>query len=710
MKSKKLTFVASLLSLAALAGCGKTSDKTSAKSSESAKASESANPTEEPEEVEIQKDAADSIISAYNPSLTGKFSFSYSANYKVDVDSHGGTGKLDSFKHDIEDTTTGDIDLTSGNVYLKISKNSKDKLLSQDTSKTEALVYKDGDTYKYVTTTRENPVALASEEAAINKISDLVYSISYNLAGYITRDTFKYEGDNNYQWREFGLSSTAVPAEDCNDPYYFGKRKNGGLNIKTKVQYVGYKTDNGISDFSNKTDDYAAEAVVKTNSNGLVTSYDETYNNASLDFAIRTPAPTVVITGSRNFSANYGASFEKAGTIEHHLTKSVITWDENPKCTFEVYSCPADDKASKTAIKSGDEVKVGDLLAVKVTPYGNNNIVNVALGTTSAEVSEDGFYYFEVSEGAKKLSANINGSDRKPDVKYATVTTEKGEHVKSFTVKYRTYPDTKTYKDLDAQNRAPIGNSNFLVFSAEFDEGYELDAFTVNGEATTNFGAWCYAIKTEGTYACKVTAKATSTTPASKDVEFTLNKDDGVKSATVSTRDNYDPSTITDVTAAGKAEAKAGRLFCVKVELKDGYQLDLVKSGKTVAGYRNGYYYFSNFEAGSHAIDIVTRAAEPAIQYVNFTIAKDAGVKSASVYTLDNFNFAGRMDYTAAKKAEAKTGRFLCVKVELKDGYEIVSVKNGEIAGNPQGGYYCFDGSVAGEVTYTIVTKASTAA
>ena len=318
MKSKKLTLVASLLSLAALAGCGKTSEP-------SAKPSEPAKPTEEPEEVEIQKEAADKIISAYNPSLTGKFSFSYTANYKVDVDSHGGTGKLDNFKHEVEDTTTGDIDLTSGNVYLKISKTSKDKRHSQEASKTEALVYKDGDTYKYVTTTRENPVALASEEAAISKISDLVYSISYNLAGYITMDTFKYEGDNNYQWREFGLSSTAVSAEDCNDPYYFGKRKDGGLNIKTKVGYVGYKTDNGISDFSNHTDKYAAEAVVKTNSTGLVTSYEETYNNASLDFAIRTPAPTVVITGSRNFSANYGATFEKAGTIEHHLTKSVIT-------------------------------------------------------------------------------------------------------------------------------------------------------------------------------------------------------------------------------------------------------------------------------------------------------------------------------------------------------------------------------------------------
>ena len=609
MKSKKFTFVASLLSLAALAGCGKTSEP-SAKPTEPAKPSESAKPTEEPEEVEIQKEAADKIVSAYNPSLTGKFSFSYAANYKVDVDSHGGTGKLDNFKHEVEDTTTGDIDLTSGNVYLKISKTSKDKRLSQEASKTEALVYKDGDTYKYVTTTRENPVALASEEAAIKKISDLVYSISYNLAGYITMDTFKYEGDNNYQWREFGLSSTAVPAEDCNDPYYFGKRKDGGLNIKTKVGYVGYKTDNGISDFSNHTDKYAAEAVVKTNSTGLVTSYEETYNKASLDFAIRTPAPTVVITGNRNFSANYGATFEKAGTIEHHLTKSVITWDENPKCTFEVYSCPADNKAAKTAIKSGDEVKVGDLLAVKVTPYGHNNIVNVALGTTSAEVSDDGFYYFEVSEGAKKLAANINGSDRKPDVKYATVTTEKGDHVKSFKVQYRNTSDkTKTF-DLDEQNRAPIGENNFLVLTAEFDEGYELDAYTVNGKPAANFGAWCYSIKTEGTYLCKVTAKAKS--EAKEYVNFTVQKDAGVKSASVLVRDNFDTEHLTDVTTEGKAEVQAGRWLCVKVELNEGFAVESVKSGETAGFFKKGYYCFNASKAGTYAFNIVTKAATAA--------------------------------------------------------------------------------------------------
>lgn len=611
MKSKKFTFVASLLSLAALAGCGKTSEP-SAKPTEPAKPSESAKPTEEPEEVEIQKEAADKIVSAYNPSLTGKFSFSYAANYKVDVDSHGGTGKLDNFKHEVEDTTTGDIDLTSGNVYLKISKTSKDKRLSQEASKTEALVYKDGDTYKYVTTTRENPVALASEEAAIKKISDLVYFISYNLAGYITMDTFKYEGDNNYQWREFGLSSTAVPAEDCNDPYYFGKRKDGGLNIKTKVGYVGYKTDNGISDFSNHTDKYAAEAVVKTNSTGLVTSYEETYNKASLDFAIRTPAPTVVITGNRNFSANYGATFEKAGTIEHHLTKSVITWDENPKCTFEVYSCPADNKAAKTAIKSGDEVKVGDLLAVKVTPYGHNNIVNVALGTTSAEVSDDGFYYFEVSEGAKKLAANINGSDRKPDVQYATVTTEKGEHVKSFTVKYRTYPNTSALMDLDAQNRAPVGKANYLIFTAEFDEGYELDAFTVNGNAAKPFGpsVWGYPIMTEGTYACKVTAKAKS--EAKEYVNFTVQKDAGVKSASVLVRDNFDTEHLTDVTTEGKAEVKAGRWLCVKVELNEGFAVESVKSGETAGFFKEGYYCFNASKAGTYAFNIVTKAATAA--------------------------------------------------------------------------------------------------
>lgn len=605
MKNKKLMMVASLLSLVSLAGCGKTSE--SVKPSETAKPSATEQQTTEKG---FSAEEAKALIAAYNPSLTGKASFTYTANYKVDVDAHGGTGKRDNFKHEIEDTTTGDIDRTAGNVYLKISKTSKDKKLSNDAKTTEALVYKDGDTYKYVTTTRENPVTLANEDAAIAKISTLVTSISYNLAGSISRDTFKYQGENQYEWREFGLSSTAILAADCNEPYSYTKKEDGGLEIKTKVEYVGYKTDNGISDFSNHTDKYAAEAVVNTTNTGLVTSYTETYNNASLDFAIRTPAPTVIITGNRNFTANYSASFTKAETIEHHLTKSVITWDNNPKCDFDVYSCSADDKEHKTAIKSGDEVKVGDLLAVKVTPVGKNNVVNVSLGTTSAEKSDDGFYYFEVTEGDKKLSANINGSDRKADVKYATVTMEKGEHVKSFKVQYRNASDkTKTF-DLDEQNRAPIGAMNFLVLTAEFDEGYELDAYTVNGNPAVNFGAWCYSIKTEGTYACKVTAKAKS--EAKEYVNFTVQKDAGVKSATVSVRDNFDTEHLTDVTTEGKAEVKAGRWLCVKVELNEGFAVESVKSGETAGLFQKGYYCFNASQAGTYAFNIVTKAATAA--------------------------------------------------------------------------------------------------
>lgn len=68
-------------------------------------------------------------------------------------------------------------------------------------------------------------------------------------------------------------------------------------------------------------------------------------------------------------------------------------------------------------------------------------------------------------------------------------------------------------------------------------------------------------------------------------------------------------------------------------------------------------------------------------EYVNFTVQKDAGVKSASVLVRDNFDTEHLTDVTTEGKAEVKAGRWLCVKVELNEGFAVESVKSGETAG-----------------------------
>ena len=65
------------------------------------------------------------------------------------------------------------------------------------------------------------------------------------------------------------------------------------------------------------------------------------------------------------------------------------------------------------------------------------------------------------------------------------------------------------------------------------------------------------------------------------------------------------------------------------------------------------------------------------------------------------------LDFTDAKKCEAKTGRWLCLKVETEEGYVVDSVKTGETNGNLQGGYYCFNLSAAGDYTFNVTAKAA---
>ena len=80
------------------------------------------------------KSAAE-IINGFSKELTGTVQFTYTAKYDVTVDNKA----LSNFEHSIDDVTTGEYDLTAGNLYLHVVRNGKDKGVA---SKAEALVYK----------------------------------------------------------------------------------------------------------------------------------------------------------------------------------------------------------------------------------------------------------------------------------------------------------------------------------------------------------------------------------------------------------------------------------------------------------------------------------------------------------------------------------------------------------------------------------------
>ena len=85
------------------------------------------------------------------------------------------------------------------------------------------------------------------------------------------------------------------------DPVYT-KNDANGIHVEYKPEYVGYKTDGGMSDFSNSEAGYAAVCTLDTNEKGYVTSWKEEYNNATLVIAspyvaVKLLEPVITTTG-----------------------------------------------------------------------------------------------------------------------------------------------------------------------------------------------------------------------------------------------------------------------------------------------------------------------------------------------------------------------------------------------------------------------------
>lgn len=432
------------------------------------------------------KSAAD-IINGFSKELTGTVQFTYTAKYDVTADSD----QYASFEHSIDDVTTGEYDLTAGNLYLHVVRNGKDKGVA---SKAEALVYKAESDYFYVTNVMENPTKLASEEAARAKIDEFLVKISHNNAGDISTSTALYDGANSYFHREFGLSTGNIEANEFLDAEPSAKVEGEGVQFDATSSYIGYNTDSGVSDFPGIDGKSAGVYTVQTNAFGYVTSYTEAIN-ARLAMPIMTPAPVITIQGTRAYSATYGQAIEKKSTIDHQLTKGTVSIPSRDDAILEVFTTPTIG-GEKTAVTNGAEVVVGQYLAIKVTPAGSNKIVRVTLGTTSLEKpSDDGFFYFEIQEGVNKVGVNIDGSDKNPDVKVGTYTLPEGTGCE-FEVKTCAAGDWAHMVKADANN---LTVGKILAVKVTAPEGKTVAAVKCNGQtAVPNgqpmMGFWSFSI------------------------------------------------------------------------------------------------------------------------------------------------------------------------------------------------------------------------
>ena len=430
---------------------------------------------------------ASEIINGFSKELTGTVQFTYTAKYDVTVDNKA----LSNFEHNIDDVTTGEYDLTAGNLYLHVVRNGKDKGVA---SKAEALVYKAESDYFYLTNVMENPTKLASEEAARAKIDEFLVKISHNNAGDISTSTALYGDANSYFHREFGLSTGNIAADEFLDAEPTAKVEGTGVQFDATSSYVGYNTDSGVSDFPGIDGKSAGVYTVNTNASGYVTSYTEAIH-AQLAMPITIPAPVVSIAGTRAYSATYGQAIEKKSTIDHQLTKGTVSIPSPDNAIVEVFTTPTIG-GEKTAVTNGAEVVVGQYLAIKVTPAGSNKIVRVTLGTTSLEKpSDDGFFYFEIKEGVNKVGVNISGSDKNPDVKVGTYTLPEGTGCE-FEVKTCAAGDWGHMVKADPNNLV-VGN--ILAVKITAPEGKTVATVKCNGNtAVPNgqpmMGFWCFSI------------------------------------------------------------------------------------------------------------------------------------------------------------------------------------------------------------------------
>lgn len=346
---------------------------------------------------------AEELIKTFESKINTTVNLTYTANYNMDVNPNGGTGNMDSFKHQIRSTTEAQIDLGS-DLYIKTRKTSKDALHDTKDTVTEELLYKKDGKYFYETTSSLPTEVNASE--ALTKIDSILKSVTSEQAGSIDTSTLLYNKSDRSYFESQLFCSDAILGADKADyleavPSY--SKEGDGLKATYKPEYVGYKTDGGQSDL--KGEGYAAEFNVVTNAKGFVTSFSEKYNSASLDMHIMTPAPTIILTGERSFTATYGETITKATSVEHAASK--LSYESSTGGSFVVGTCANGDFTNMQIVTSGADLELGKLVCVKPTASDGKEVKSVTLNGSSTTLidptSAGGWYCFNVVSGTNTV-------------------------------------------------------------------------------------------------------------------------------------------------------------------------------------------------------------------------------------------------------------------------------------------------------------------
>lgn len=332
-------------------------------------------------------------------------------NYNITVDAHGGTADFSSFRHEIEATV--DFEFTLGDdFYLYTKKTWKDKLDAKSEDTTEALLYKVDGKYMY-STTYTQPVEVTGMNTV--KLEDYLKSVTVEQAGGLTLNSFIYS-KGKYELNNFGLTDTFGIDEIKESTYEVNE--NNGLTITYKPDYVGYQTDNGMSDFAAASgSDSAADIIINTNENGYVTDWKETYH-AGLDFAIMNPKPTVGIDGTRELTVTYDSEItKKTADIEHKtpVAKISISTPQNGTVKVQSLVLEGQNPSDMKTVENRDRVAQGRYLLI--TPKANDGyeIDKVTINGDEITKSAFGYAYLIQDSSDIKIAVSFKEAGSTPD-------------------------------------------------------------------------------------------------------------------------------------------------------------------------------------------------------------------------------------------------------------------------------------------------------
>lgn len=338
-------------------------------------------------------------------------------NYNITVDAHGGTADFSSFRHEIESTV--DFEFTLGDdFYLYTKKTWKDKLDAKSEDTTEALLYKVDGKYMY-STTYTQPVEVTGMNTV--KLEEYLKTITAEQAGGLTLNSFIYS-KGKYELDNFGLTDTFGIDEIKESTYEVNE--NNGLTITYKPDYVGYQTDNGMSDFAAASgSDSAADVTINTNENGYVTGWKETYH-AGLDFAIMNPKPTVCIDGTRELTVTYDTEItKKTADIEHKTPVAKVSISTPQNGTVKVQSLVLDGQnpSDMKNVENRDRVAQGRYLLI--TPKANEGyeIDKVTINGDEITKSAFGYAYLIQDSSDIKIAVSFKEVGSTPDTPAANV-------------------------------------------------------------------------------------------------------------------------------------------------------------------------------------------------------------------------------------------------------------------------------------------------